>query len=90
VQVSILDDISENPAQERSKILSFLGGDPAKISGELEADFNRKTKFEKVDMPNEVRETLVEYFADEMRKSVEVFGPRANDWLKRYNLRPST
>ena len=89
VQVSILDDISENPARVRSRILSFLGADPAKKSGELEADFNRKSKFDKVDMPDEVRKTLVEYFADEMRKSVEVFGPRATDWLRRYGLGPS-
>ena len=87
--VSILDDVSENPAVERNKILSFLGGDPEKKSGELQPNFNRKSKHEKIAMPDEARETLVDYFADEMRKSVEVFGPRATDWLKRYGLKPS-
>ena len=55
----------------------------------IQADFNRKSKHEKIAMPDEVRETLVDYFADEMRKSVDVFGPRATEWLKRYKLAPS-
>jgi hypothetical protein len=86
IRFYFLDDLSEDPVAQRNEILTFLGADPAKKSGELDADYNRKSKFEKTDMPDQVRDTLVAHFADEMRKSVDVFGPKAANWLKRYNL----
>jgi Sulfotransferase family len=89
VRYFFLDDTATDPQGQRREILTYLGADPEKQSGDVEADFNRKSKFEKVEMADAIREFLVHHFENEMRESVRVFGPKAETWLKSYDL-PAT
>jgi hypothetical protein len=81
-----LDEIAASPNRTRRKIISFLGGDPTKKSGDLEPGYNSKSARGKAEMPAEIREYLIDFFAEDMRASPKVFGPRARSWLTRYGL----
>ena len=80
------DELEVSPKKTRRKILSFLGADPSKESGFIEPSHNRKSKQKKIEMPEAIRTFLIDYFAEDMRASVDVFGPRARTWLRRYGL----
>jgi hypothetical protein len=67
--------------------LHFLGADASKESGDVDPNFNSKSKHSKVAMPDEIKKILVDHFAEDIRASVRVFGPRARPWLRRYNLK---
>jgi len=80
------DDLRHDPAGLRSRILTFLGADPDLPSGDLEPGFNRKSKSAKLELTDELRDTLVQYFADEIRTCADTLGGRAVEWRKKYNL----
>ena len=46
----LFDDLARDPEGTRHDILCYLGADPAKASGELSADYNAKTKKQKLDL----------------------------------------
>jgi hypothetical protein len=80
------DDLRTEPANLRARILHFLDADPSLPSGDLDPGFNRKSKSVKLDLTDEVRDTLVNHFAEEIRKCADTLGGRAVEWRKRYNL----
>ena len=78
------DDLKREPSELRASIFSFLGGDPAKSSGQLAPDYNAKAEKQKLPLTPSARSHLAEFFADELRAcAVELGGP-ASEWPKRY------
>lgn len=82
----LFDDIAQHPEKTRSAILSYIGGDPDKASGELSAGHNRKAGSEKIDPTDSVRAELIAYFRDELIACADIFGGAATEWPKRYGL----
>ncbi|HTK79971.1 MAG TPA: sulfotransferase [Rhizomicrobium sp.] len=81
----LFDDIAAEPDKVRQEIWSYLGADPhAPVI--LPADYNRKAKVKKLDMPSAIKEVLVEFFANEIKACAEMFGGRAREWSARYGL----
>ena len=80
------DDLKTDAADLRARIINFIGGDPDKPSGPLPPNFNRKGSHAKVEMSDEVKELLIDVFADELRASAVEFGGIAEEWPKRYGL----
>lgn len=82
----LLDDIIADPDGTRRSLLSFLGADPEKPSGELAAGHNRKSKDEKLPLTDDIKAIMVEHFRDEILDCVNVFGGSAARWPGRYGL----
>lgn len=80
------DDLRTDPAGLRARILTFLGADPTLPSGELPPGFNRKSKSAKLELTDEIRETLVSHFAEEIRTCADTLGGPALEWRRKYNL----
>jgi hypothetical protein len=80
------DDLRTEPADLRARILRFLDADPALPSGDLDPGFNRKSASVKLDLTDELRDTVVKHFADEIRLCADTLGGRAVEWRKKYNL----
>jgi len=87
VRVFFFEEIARSPRKLRRKVLHFLGADASKESGDVDPNFNSKSQRSKVAMPDEIKKILVDYFAEDIRASVRVFGSRARPWLRRYNLK---
>jgi hypothetical protein len=83
VQTFLFDDIGSNPLAVLQGTYDFLGlqGAPA-----IAPDFNRKRHHTKVAMPEPVRTSLIDTFADEVRAAASVFGGAAALWPARYGL----
>ncbi|HEY4113699.1 MAG TPA: sulfotransferase [Rhizomicrobium sp.] len=82
----LFDDIVANPAGTRGDILTYLGADPSKTSGTLPSGYNRKDGRDKVELTNDLKDVLVEYFREELLACADYFGGAARDWPKRYGL----
>jgi hypothetical protein len=80
------DDLRVDPAGLRARVLRFLDADPSLPSGDLEPGFNRKSKSAKLTLTDEVRDTLVKHFAEEIRICADTLGGYAVEWRKKYNL----
>jgi hypothetical protein len=83
--IFLFDDLRRDPKLLRHRILSFLGADPARTNGRA-PDFNRKESSAKIEMPNVVREMLLDYFSDELRRCALLFRGPAETWPSRYGL----
>ena len=59
---------------------------PTLPSGDLEPGFNRKSKSAKLELTDELRDTLVRHFADEIRTCADTLGGPAVAWRQKYNL----
>jgi hypothetical protein len=82
----LFDDIVEHPEIVRREILAYLGADPDKTSGSLDAGYNKKSKKKKLPLEDSIKHVLVEYFADELRACGQVFGGTARSWASNYGL----
>jgi len=80
----LFDDLVADADGLRRRVLAFLGADPDKESGVIDAAFNRKQDLEKVALTPEIRERLARHFAAELRASGEAFGGAARGWATRY------
>jgi hypothetical protein len=80
------DDLKRDPADLRRRILGYLGADAELASGSLEAGFNRKSKFAKMQLTEDVRAALIDYFADEIRTAARELGGPAVQWQRKYKL----
>jgi len=83
-RVFFFDDLQTDPAGLRRAIISFLGGDPEKPSGQLRADYNPAAKLKKLSLSNGVRAHLAEFYADELRACATELGGPATTWPARY------
>ena len=81
----LFDGVAQDPESTRRDIWTYLGADPSRQSS-LPANYNRKSGNRKIEMSTQVKEVLVDFFADEIRACGEMFGGRARDWATRYGL----
>ncbi len=80
------DDL-RTAADLRSRVLRFLDADPGLPSGDLDPGFNRRSKSAKLELTDELRDTLVNHFAEEIRRCADTLGGRAVEWRKKYSLK---
>ena len=85
-RVYFFDDLQNNSAQLRRSILLFLGADPDKPGGRLNADYNSWTRMEKLPLTNKVRSHLAQFFKKELKTCAARLGGPARDWPARYGL----
>ena len=85
-RVYFFDDLQRNPAELRRSILRFLGADPDKPSGRLNADYNSWTRMEKLPLTNNVRSHLAQFFKKELKTCAARLGGPARDWPARYGF----
>ncbi len=78
------DDIASNPDEVRRSVIGFLGGDPDKSSGEIKADHNRKAAARKLELTDNIRAVIADFFKDEIKACAARFGGHANAWAARY------
>jgi hypothetical protein len=81
-----LDDISVRPEEIRRAVLEALGADPQKSSGEIAAGHNRKSEHRKLDLSDENRQVLADYFKDELLACAAMFGSHAANWRVKYGF----
>jgi Sulfotransferase family len=85
-RVYFFDDLKIDPSGLRTSVISFLGGDPGKKSGNLPADYNPKARLEKLPLSEEMRSYLARFFEAELKAcATELEGP-AKEWPARYGL----
>src|SRR5215469_4724431 len=77
-RVILFDDIVQRPEETLREILSFVGADPSK-AGTLPADFNRKSRLRKLDMPDAIGKVLAEYLEGEVRFYSALLGGATRD-----------
>jgi len=82
----LFDDIVGEPEKARREILGFLGADPGKQSGNLPANYNRKSKHAKLALTDIAKAALVDYFRDELKACAGMFGGPAKTWASQYGL----
>jgi hypothetical protein len=82
----LFDDIEAKPEEARRTILTHLGADPDKGSGEMPPEHNRKSDTKKLTLTDEAKAILVEHFADEVIACAKVFNGPAQNWRTRYGL----
>jgi len=81
----LFDGVAHDPERTRREIWTYLGADPSRQS-DLPANYNRKSKNQKIEMSAQAKDVLVDFFADEIRACGEMFGGHARDWATRYGL----
>jgi hypothetical protein len=82
----LFDDLVADADGLRRRVLSFLGGDPARESGLINAAFNRKQDREKVPLSPALRAEIARHFAAEIKASADAFGGAAKAWPAKYGL----
>ena len=83
-RVYFFDDIKRDAAAARGGIISFLGGDAGKRSGNLAAGHNPKARMEKLEFTESARAHLARFFEDELKVCAEELGGAAVEWPGRY------
>jgi len=78
------DEIATDPGGVRRLIISFLGGDPNKPSGDIAPGHNRKSRDRKLEMSDRLKSVIVNHFANELRECSAIFGQHAETWKSRY------
>jgi hypothetical protein len=79
LRVVLFDDIVHRPTETLQDILRFIGADPFKRS-QLPPDYNPKSKLKKLQMPNNIRDILLDYLAEEVRNCASLLGGAARAW----------
>jgi hypothetical protein len=80
------DDLAKRPDWFRNEILTFIGGDPEKQSGALEAGYNRKAAKPKMELTPELEAVIVEHLREELRACAREFGGPAVEWAEKYGV----
>jgi Sulfotransferase family len=85
-RVIFMDDIAGRPDETRNDMMTFLGADPAKPSGELSAGHNAKGKGKKMELTDDLRAVLADYLKDELKNGAAFFGGHAVEWARKYGV----
>jgi len=85
-RVYFFDDLQQNPAELRRSILRFLGADPDKPSGRLNADYNGQGGREKLRLTAKVRSRIAGFFEQELKACASELGGPARHWPARYGF----
>jgi Sulfotransferase family len=80
------DDLKRDPAGLRRSIISFLGGDPEKRSGNLSVGHNPKARLEKLELTDKVRAHIAQFFKEELQACAAELGGPATEWPSRYGF----
>ena len=80
------DDIANDAAGVRREILTWIGADPEKSSGELAADHNKKSGTKKLELTPDIRDVLIDHFRAEILSCAEMFSGHAKTWVTNYGL----
>ena len=80
------DDIAGEPHETRRRIIQYLGADPDKNSGELKPEHNRKASAEKLELSDDIKAEIADFFKDELRAAAARFGGHATAWPSLYGL----
>jgi hypothetical protein len=78
------DEISDSPEKARREILTCIGADPEKKSGKLEAGYNRKEHFAKLEFHAAATAVIVDHFREELKDCAGLFGGHAKHWVSKY------
>jgi hypothetical protein len=84
--VFFFDDLKENPAELRRRIVRFLGGDPEKPSGRLKPQDNNDAGRDKLRLTARVRDRVAQFFERELKACAVEIGGRAKTWPARYGF----
>jgi hypothetical protein len=85
-RVYFFDDLERNPAELRRSVLLFLGGDPNKQTGRLNAHQNNNSGSEKPRLTAKVRARVAKFFEQELKACAKELGGPARHWPARYGL----
>ncbi len=85
-RVFFFDDLVRSPGDYLSDVFDYLEVDPDRRKLNRPINFYPKSKDRKVDMSDEIRETLIASLRDELERCVEVFGGPAHDWAAKYGI----
>jgi hypothetical protein len=85
-RIYFFDDLEENPAELRRGILSFLGADPDKPSGRIAAEQNWDAGKEKLELTENVRSRVAQFFEQELKACATKLGGPAKQWPSRYGF----
>jgi hypothetical protein len=80
------DDIASQPTETRRDILTFIGADPTKGSGDIAPDHNKKSSAAKLTLTDDIKAEMVDFFADEIRACATRFGGHAITWAQNYGI----
>jgi Sulfotransferase family len=80
------DDIGAEPHETRKALLEYLGADPGKASGDINPASNRKAKAQKLEMSDDIKAEIADFFKDELRAAAARFGGHAAKWPSLYGL----
>jgi len=80
------DDIAGEPHETRARILRYLGADPDKNSGEIKPEHNRKAAAEKLEMNDDIKAEIANFFKEELRAAAARFGGHAATWPTLYGV----
>ena len=80
------DDLVADAAGVRREILTWIGIDPDKSSGELAAGHNKKSAAQKLELTPEIRGVLIDHFREELLACAEMFSGHARTWVTNYGL----
>ncbi len=83
-RVFFFDDLQCDPAGFRRSIISFLGGDAGKPSGDLTPEHNTKANDPRLALSPEVKVRVAEFFAEELQNCAANLGGPAAAWPSRY------
>ncbi len=80
------DDLKRVPTDVRRAIIEFLGGNPAKASGDLAVDHNPKATKEKLPLNDRMRAHVAKFFEGELKACAAELGGPAKEWPSRYGF----
>ena len=85
-RVYFFDDLQTDPAELRRSIVLFLGGDPKKSNGWLDAHQNSNAGKDKPRLTAKVRSRIAEFFERELKACAKELGGPARHWPARYGF----
>jgi hypothetical protein len=85
-RVYFFDDLEKNPTELQRSVVRFLGADQDKRSGRLTANYNSWTGMEKLQLKDEVRSHLAQFFKKELKACAVQLGGPAREWPARYGF----
>ena len=85
-RVYFFDDLKADAVKLRQSIVEFLGADPQKRSGELPANYNQKSRFDKLPLTEEARSHIARFFETELKACATELGGAAKEWPARYGF----
>jgi hypothetical protein len=85
-RIYFFDDLERDPAEMRSAIICFLGGDPNKPSRGVKVNHKINEGTKKLPFSDEVRSHVVCFFEKELKTCAAELGGPAREWPVRYGL----